>query len=98
MPPLSESGQVSRHTDNQPDHITESILLGMAFWMALHPKGRIIRRCNSVQSVADQSFRSAIIGSTLVARRAGSQQASSAAPASIKGTRIKVSESVALTP
>src|SRR5215831_15076236 len=54
--------------------------------------------CSIVQSIGDQSLRSAIIGSTPVARRAGSQQASSAAPASVKEARIKVSASVALTP
>src|SRR5215475_12572556 len=44
------------------------------------------------------SHRSATIGSTLVARRAGIRQANSAAPASASEIRMKVSGSVAVTP
>src|SRR5215475_15524178 len=48
-------------------------------------------------AVTDYSHRRAIIGSTFAARRAGSQQATSATPMSSVATMINVSGSVALT-
>ena len=52
----------------------------------------------SVSVNLSQSHRSAIIGSTFVARRAGNQQAASATSASNEAMTMKVIGSVPLTP